>query len=60
MEIEEALAKGEETVLTRYNRFLEPMLQIILQREPDPLKAQLMRRRLERPYVPVLAQAQIP
>jgi len=60
MAIEEALAKGEETVLTRYNRFLEPMLQIILQREPDPLKAQLMRRRLERPYVPVLAQAQIP
>ena len=58
--IEEALAKGDETTLARYNRFLEPMLQIILQREPDPLKAELMRRRLERPYVPVLAQAQIP
>jgi hypothetical protein len=60
MSIEEALAKGDETTLARYNRFLEPMLQIILQREPDPLKAELMRRRLERPYVPVLAQAQIP
>jgi hypothetical protein len=60
MAIEEALAKGDETTLARYHRFLEPMLQIILQREPDPLKATLMRRRLERPYVPVLAQAQIP
>jgi hypothetical protein len=58
--IEEALEKGDETTLARYNRFLEPMLQIIMQREPDPLKAELIRRRLERPYVPVLAQAQIP
>jgi len=60
MAIEEALAKGDETRLARYNRFLEPMLQIILQREPDRLQAELMRRRLERPFVPVLAQAQIP
>jgi len=60
MAIEEALAKGDETTLARYNRFLEPMLQIILQREPDRLKAELMRRRLERPYLPVLAQAQTP
>jgi len=60
MAIEVALAKGDEATLEKYNRFLEPMLQIILQREPDSLKAQLIRRRLERPYVPVLAQAQIP
>jgi len=59
-EIEQALAKGDETTLSRYNRFLEPMLQIILQRESDPLKAALIRRRLERPYLPLLAQAQIP
>jgi hypothetical protein len=60
MAIEVALAEGDETTLARYNRFLEPLLQIILQREPDPLKAALVRRRLERPYAPVLAQAQIP
>lgn len=58
--IEEALAKGDETTLAKYKRFLEPMLQILLQRESDPLKAELIRRRLERPCLPVLAQAQIP
>jgi len=58
--IEEALAKGDEATLAKYNRFLEPMLQILLPRESEPLKAQLIRLRLEQPHVPVLAQAQIP
>jgi hypothetical protein len=60
MALEAALANGDETTLASYNRFLEPMLQIIMQREADPLKVELIRRRLERPYVPSLAQAQIP
>jgi hypothetical protein len=55
--IEAALANGDEPTLARYNRFLEPILQIILSRESEPLKAALIRRRLERPQVPVLAQA---
>jgi hypothetical protein len=59
--IEEALAKGDEATLAKYSRFLEPMLQILLQRESEPLKAQLIRLRLEQPYLlPVLAQAQFP
>lgn len=58
--VESALANHDEAALAKYNRFLEPMLQILLQREPDPVKAEFIRRRLEQPYVPLVAQAQTP
>ena len=57
--IETALAEGDEAALAKYNRFLEPMLQILLQRESDPVKAELLRRLLGRPYGPLVAQARI-
>lgn len=50
--IETALASGDEKTLVKYNRFLQPMLEMLLQRETDPLKVQMIRRRLEQPYVP--------
>lgn len=51
-----ALASGDEKTLARYNRFLQPMLEILLQRETDPLLAQMFRRRLDQPYVPKLPE----
>ena len=54
--IETALAAGDEPALARYNRFLEPMLRILAERETDPLKVAEIRRRLERPYAPILAE----
>jgi hypothetical protein len=57
--IETALTEGDEAALAKYHRFLEPMLQILLQRESDPVKAELLRRRLELPYRPLVAQARI-
>ena len=51
--IETALASGDEGTLAKYNRFLQPMLEILLQRETDPLQAQMIRRRLARPYAPI-------
>jgi len=54
--IESALGSGDEAALARYNRFLEPMLKILAERERDPLKAAGIRRRLERPYAPLLAE----
>ncbi|HKF24822.1 MAG TPA: hypothetical protein VKB24_02560 [Candidatus Acidoferrum sp.] len=45
-----ALGRGDERTLAQYNRFLEPILAILLEREPDPLKARLIRLRLNRPY----------
>jgi len=51
-----ALASGDETTLAKYNRFLQPMLEILLQRETDPLKTQMIRRRLAQPYAPVSSE----
>jgi len=51
-----ALASGDEKTLARYNRFLQPMLEILLQRETDPLLAQMFRRRLDQPYAPKLPE----
>ena len=51
--IETALASGDEKTLAKYNRFLQPMLEILLQVEADPRKAQMIRRRLEQPYAPL-------
>jgi hypothetical protein len=48
-----ALASGDESTLAKYNRFLQPMLEILLQRETDPLKTRMIRRRLAQPYAPV-------
>jgi hypothetical protein len=58
--VESALANRDEATLAKYHRFLVPILQILLQREPDPIKAEILRRRLEQPYAPLVAQAQIP
>ena len=58
--VESALANRDEATLTKYNRFLEPMLQILWQQETDPVKAGLIRRRLDQPVVPQVAQAQTP
>lgn len=55
-DIETALASSDEKALAKYNRFLQPMLGILLQRETDPLKAQLIQRRLEQPYAPISPQ----
>src|SRR5262249_18593613 len=54
-DIETALQKGDEPSLARYNRFLEPMLQILEQRETDPAMRGLIRKRLDQPFV-VVAQ----
>ena len=54
--IETALDNGDEPALAKYNRFLEPMLQILEQRETDPFKLDQIRRRLEQPYAPLLAK----
>ena len=54
--IETALADGDEAALARYQRFLEPMLEILAQRETDPLKRAQIRRRLEQPYANLLAR----
>jgi hypothetical protein len=54
--IETALASGDEPTLARYNRFLEPMLEILAERETDPSKVAEIRRRLERPYARLLAE----
>jgi hypothetical protein len=48
-----ALASGDESTLAKYNRFLQPMLEILLQRETDPLKTRMIRQRLAQPYAPV-------
>ena len=48
-----SLASGDETMLAKYNRFLQPMLEILLARETEPGKAQLIRRRLSQPYAPL-------
>jgi hypothetical protein len=47
-----ALASGDERTLAKYNRFLEPMLQLLLEAEPDNGQAQRIRARLEQPYSP--------
>ena len=47
-----ALASGDERTLAKYNRFLEPMLQILLEGESDPGQAQRIRERLEQPHLP--------
>jgi hypothetical protein len=54
--IETALASGDEKTLAKFNRFLQPMLEILLERETDPLKVQMIRRRLTQPYAPVVPQ----
>lgn len=51
--IETALAAHDERALARYSRFLQPMLEILLQREANPLQAQMIRQRLEQPYAPL-------
>lgn len=55
--IETALATGDEPTLAKYNRFLQPMLEILARRETDPVKAGLIQRRLKQPYAPLVAQA---
>jgi hypothetical protein len=50
-----ALASGDERTLQKYNRFLGPMLQILLERASDPRQAQRIRERLKRPYSPLVA-----
>jgi hypothetical protein len=49
-DVETALASQDEAVLRKYNRFLEPMLQILLERESDPQQAEMIRQRLSQPY----------
>lgn len=49
-DIESALASRDEPALRKYNRFLEPMLQILLERECDPQQAEAIRQRLGQPY----------
>jgi hypothetical protein len=56
MAIETALATGDEPTLAKYRRFLRPMLEILAQRETDPVKAKLIHRRMEQPYAPLVAQ----
>jgi len=55
-DIETALTSGDEKRLAKYNRFLQPMLEILLQRETDPLKTQMIQRRLEQPYALISPQ----
>jgi len=54
--IETALACGDERTLRKYNRFLEPMLQILLEGESDPRQAEMIRHRLSQPHSPLVAQ----
>ena len=56
--IETALATGDEPTLAKYNRFLRPMLEILAQREADPVKAKLIHMRLKQPYAPLVAQVE--
>jgi len=51
-----AKAASLSATLAKYNRFLQPMLEILLQRETDPLKTQMIRRRLASPYAPVSSE----
>jgi hypothetical protein len=53
--IETALATGDETTLAKYGRFLEPMLGILAASETDPVKLARIRKRLEQPYLPLVA-----
>ena len=57
--IETALASGDETTLAKYKRFMQPMLEILGQRETDPVKAGLIQRRLKQPYAPLVAQVEL-
>jgi hypothetical protein len=54
--IETALVSGDEPTLAKYNRFLRPMLEILAQRETNPMMAELIRRRMQRPYAPLVAK----
>jgi len=54
--IETALATGNEATLTEYHRFLQPILEILVQQEKDPVKLAQLRRRLEQPYVVLAAE----
>src|SRR5262249_37301847 len=51
-----ALASGDEKTLARYNRFLQPMLEILLQRETDPLLWEMFSRRWEDTFGPELPE----
>jgi hypothetical protein len=51
-----ALARGDEPTLKKYNRFLEPMLRILLERESDPRQAEVIRQRQKQPYSALVAQ----
>jgi hypothetical protein len=57
MAIESALANGDEGGLAKYNRFLQPILGILADRETNPAVLTLIRDRLQRPYVALAAQA---
>jgi hypothetical protein len=50
-----ALASGDERTLQNYHRFLEPMLQILLEKASDPRQAQRIRERLKQPHSPLVA-----
>jgi len=52
-----ALASGDERTLQNYKRFLEPMLQILLEKTSDSREAQRIRERLKQPYSPLVAGA---
>ena len=52
-----ALASGDERTLQKYNRFLEPMLQILLEKASDSREAQRIRERLKQSYSPLVAGA---
>ena len=52
-----ALASGDERTLQKYNRFLEPMLQILLEKASDSREAQRIRERLKQSYSPLVAVA---
>jgi hypothetical protein len=54
--IETALANRDEQTLRKYTRFLEPMLQILLETEADPQRAKIIRARLDQPYAPLVAK----
>jgi hypothetical protein len=55
--VEAALAQHDEATLGKYNRFLQPVLEILEEQETDPARLELVRERLQRPYVLVTAQA---
>jgi hypothetical protein len=56
--VETALATHDEATLAKYNRFLQPILEILQEREHDPAKLIQIRARLEHPYVSLVAQAE--